>query len=152
MSMPGDTERLWNEALAHFEARQHSAAESCCQRAIALAPGRPLPHALLAHLFHLRGLLRPSKFHAFEACRSAAGSHWRDVLWLSTTMLKIDEPQLAREVLALVDPHDPAHREGLAEIAVQFSALGDEASARYFQGLAESAAARNRPLKVPVHS
>jgi len=152
MSLPADHERLWNEALAHFEARRHSAAESCCQRAIALAPARPLAHALLAHLFHLRGLLRPSKFHAYEACRKAAGASWNDILSVSVTMLRIDERQLAREVLSHVDPHDPGHRDGLAAIAAQFDALGDAACARYFNDLAGSLAARDRPLKLPAHT
>ena len=152
MEIHADAERLWNEALAHFDARRQSAAEACCQRAIALAPEWTLPHALLAHLFHLRGLLRPSKFHAFEACRKIRGSHWKDILWVSTMMLNVDERQLAREVLSVIDPHDPAHHEGLSDIARQFGAVGDEPSARYFRDLAERVSARGKPLKLPAHS
>ena len=141
----------WNEALLHLAARRHAAAEACCQRAIASAPERPLPHAMLAWLFHRRGLLRPSKFHAHEACRCATGAGWRDVLRVSATLASIDEMQLAREVLAFIDPDEPTRPSELVAIARQFQAVGDDPSARYLLHRALQLAARERPMRLPAH-
>jgi predicted Zn-dependent protease len=152
MIMNPDSAALWQEALSHFEAQRHSAAEACCCRLIASAPQQPMAYAMLARIFHSNGLASTTTFYAFEACRRIGGAHWRDILWVSGALLTVGERGPAHEVLSFIDPHDPANGEVLCELGRQYEALGDGPRASYCFHLAESHAARQRTTRVPVNT
>lgn len=140
------------QARLHFESGRLDQATASCQHAVAAAPGACAAHALLARLYRLRGLPQPARFHAHEACRLAGGAGWRDVVAVSVDLLAMDEARLAREVLALVDPHDPTLGADHAVVAQQFIALGDEPAARYFTERARATCGRARPQRLPAHT
>jgi predicted Zn-dependent protease len=152
MSVNLDSNLLWEEAVSHFDAKRFSAAETCCYQVIACMSGHPLGHAMLARLFHMRGRRHAATFHAIEACRMATRSQWRDILWISAAMLAIGDSGLAHEVLSFIDPYDPANRDGLTHLGLQYSNLGDNARAHHCMNLAGSDVACSGTMRVPIHT
>lgn len=82
----------------------------------------------------------------------ATRSHWRDILWISAAMLVIGDSRLAHEVLSFIDPYDPANRDGLTHLGLQYGKLGDKQRAHHCMDLAGSGVACCSAMKVPIHT
>lgn len=116
---------LLQHAARSFDAGEHEDAEVICQQLITLAPDKPMGYSLMSRLCLLKGQVRPATLNAFLASQRAAGSHWKDILSISSSLIEVGEYHLAYDVLSCIDPRDPANRDGLLELGRQYGALQD---------------------------
>lgn len=128
----------WQQVEQSFAAGEHETAESMCREFIAAAPEKPMAYALMARLCLLKGQVRPATSNALLAGQRAEGSHWTDILAISSILLEVGESQLAHGVLSFVDRHDPANLEGLPELGKRYGVLNDQANAAHCIELARS--------------
>jgi len=124
--MPTDLSALWQQAVAHFDARRFAESEALCVQFIQQASAKPLAYALLSRICHAVGLTQQATFNAFQASQRVAGEAARDIVAVCDTLIEVGEFQLAHAVLGFIDPRDPANREALLDLARQYSTLGDQ--------------------------
>ena len=124
-----DLQSVWLQALAHFERDELPQAEALCIELIQRAPERPLAYTMLSRICHAVGLVREATFNAFQASRYCAGEPAADILVVATTLLEVNEQQLAHSTLGFIDPADPANAECLLDLGRLYSVLEDQVNA-----------------------
>lgn len=129
--MNHDLPALWQEAAKQFDAGQYEAAAASCHQLITQAPEKPMAYSLMSKIWHLRGRVRPATIKAFNASQRIVGSHWKDILAVSSDLLNVGECHLAHSMLGFINPNDPANRESLLELGRQYSTLEDQPRALY---------------------
>ena len=124
-----DLQSTWLQAVAHFEREELPEAEALCIQLIKQAPERPLAYTMLSRICHAVGLVREATFNAFQASRYCAGESAVDILVVATTLLEVNEQQLAHSVLGFIDPGHPANAECLLDLGRLYSVLEDQPNA-----------------------
>ena len=84
---------------------------------------------MLSRICHAVGLVREATFNAFQASRYCAGESAADILVVATTLLEVNEQQLAHSTLGFIDPADPASAECLLDLGRLYSVLEDQVNA-----------------------
>ena len=125
MSQP-DLQAVWLQALAHFERQELPEAEALCIQLVKQAPHKPLAYTMLSRICHAVGLVREATFNAFQASQCCAGEIAADILVVATTLLEVNEQQLAHACLGYIDVDDPANAECLLDLGRLYSVLEDQ--------------------------
>ena len=73
--------------------------------------------------------VREATFNAFQASRYCAGETAEDILVVATTLLEVNEQQLARTTLGFIDPDHPANAGCLLDLGRLYSVLEDQENA-----------------------
>jgi tetratricopeptide (TPR) repeat protein len=124
-----DLQAVWAQAVLHFERDELPQAEALCIELIQRAPTRPLAYTMLSRICHAVGLVREATFNAFQASRYCAGESAADILVVATTLLEVNEQQLAHTTLGFIDPEAPANAECLLDLGRLYSVLEDQVNA-----------------------
>lgn len=124
--MSTDLQALWLQANAHYERNELREAEALCIQLIQQAPQKPMAYALLGRICFAVGRIREATFNAFQASQRVAHAAPRDILQVSSLLIDLTEWQLAKAVLAFIDPASPANRDVLLDLGRQYSTIEDQ--------------------------
>jgi len=137
--MQTDLSAIWQQAVAHFDAKRYAESEALCVQLIEQAPAKPLAYALLSRICHAVGLTRNATFNAFQASQRVPNEAARDILAVSDGLIEVNEFQLAHATLGFINVDVPAIRDVLLDVGRQYSTLDDQPSALHCIGLAREA-------------
>ncbi|WP_197427203.1 tetratricopeptide repeat-containing sulfotransferase family protein [Noviluteimonas gilva] len=124
-----DLQDIWLQAVAHFEREELPEAEALCIKLVERAPERPLAYTMLSRICHAVGLTREATFNAFSASQRCANESAEDILVVATTLLEVNEQQLAHAVLGFIDPANAANADYLLDLGRLYSVLEDQGNA-----------------------
>ena len=124
--MSTDLQALWLQANAHYERDELREAEALCIQLIQQAPQKPMAYALLGRICFAVGRIREATFNAFQASQRVAHAAARDILQVSSLLTDLTEWQLAKAVLAFIDPDHPKNRDVLLELGRHYSTIDEQ--------------------------
>ncbi|NUS61890.1 MAG: sulfotransferase [Lysobacter sp.] len=124
-----DLQAIWLQAVAHFDREELQQAEALCIQLVEQAPDLPLAYTMLSRICHAVGLTRGATFNAFQASQRCAGQTGGDILVVASTLLEVNEHQLAHAVLGYIDAAHPANADVLLDMGRLYSVLEDQENA-----------------------